>query len=386
MVPGYQVSGERPVMTRVRVLMLVEQLRRPTPGGIGTYARGLLQGLAELDPGQSPSVELLASHPMWRQVVGGDPLAGLGYPVRNSMFPGPLLTRGWDRNVLRAPKGFDVVHAVSLATVDARPSPLVSTVHDLLWRRLPEAYPDRGRVWHEAALQRALRRAARFVVPAETVALDLQEAGAHPDDIAVIPMGCDHLPPPDMTAGAVLLARLGVDGPFLLSVGTVEPRKNLVRLTEAYQEIRRSLPEPWPLVLVGPSGWGEQIRAQSGVLLAGLVTPGELSALYSMARLLAYVPLVEGFGLPPVEAMVFGTPVVSSPLPSTGGCAYEVDPRDCASIAAGLLTVALDEGERTRLQLAGRCRAAELRWSMIARSHVSLWDDVATSAGSRRGE
>lgn len=371
-------------MTRTRVLMVVEQLRRATPGGIGTYARGLLQGLAELEPGRVPEVELLASHPRWSRAVGGDPLANLGYPVRNSMFPGPVLTRGWDRNVLRAPKGFDVVHAVSLATLDPGPAPLVSTVHDLLWRRLPDAYPARGRVWHEAALQRALRRAERFIVPAETVASDLQKAGAHPDDITVIPMGCDHLPPPDLAAGSALLARLGVHGPFLLSVSTVEPRKNLVRLTEAYQEIRESLPGPWPLVLVGPSGWGEQITARSGVVLAGLVTPGELSALYSTTRLLAYVPLIEGFGLPPVEAMVFGAPVVASPLPSTAGAAHEVDPRDSASIAAGLLTVAIDEGERARLQLAGHRRAAELSWSMIASSHVALWDEVVSSPDGRR--
>jgi glycosyltransferase involved in cell wall biosynthesis len=304
--------------------------------------------------------------------------------VRNSLLPGPILTRGWDHALLRAPKGFDVVHAVSLATVEPEPAVLVSTVHDLLWRRLPDAYPLRGRVWHEAALRRALRRAERFIVPAEAVASDLQEAGAHPDDISVIPMGCDHLPPPDMMAGAALLARLGIHGPFLLSVSTVEPRKNLVRLTQAYQAMRGSLPEPWPLLLVGPSGWGEQITAQSGVVLAGMVTPGELSALYSMTRLLAYVPLIEGFGLPPVEAMVFGTPVVASPLPSTAGAAHEVDPRDCGSIADGLLTVAIDEGERARLRVAGHHRAAELTWSTIAGSHVELWEQVARSSDGHR--
>jgi alpha-1,3-rhamnosyl/mannosyltransferase len=372
-------------MTRTRLLMVVEQLRRATPGGIGTYARGLLQGLGELEAGDVPDLELLASRPRRRGPGQEDPLAGFAYPVHNSVLPGPLLTRAWDRGLLRAPRGFDVIHAVSLATLDPGEAALVSTVHDLLWRRLPEAYPPRGKAWHEAALHRALRRADRFIVTSDPVATDLQRAGADPSTITVIPMGCDHLPPPDLEAGAALLERIGVHGPFLLSVGTLEPRKNLHRLTESYGRIRESLPEPWPLVMVGPSGWGEQVRPGPGVVLAGLVTPRELSALYSLARLLAYVPLIEGFGLPPVEAMVFGTPVVASRLPSTAGAAFEVDPRDGGSIAAGLLTVATDDAERARLQVAGRHRAAELKWSTIARRHIAVWDEARAQQGGRRG-
>jgi glycosyltransferase involved in cell wall biosynthesis len=372
-------------MTPTRVLMVVEQLRRATPGGIGTYARGLLKGLGELGPGEIPEVELLASRPRRRQPDQEDPMAGLAYPVRNSVLPGPLLTRAWDRGVLRAPTGFDVIHAVSLATLEPGSAALVSTIHDLLWRRLPDAYPPRGRAWHEAALRRALRRADQFIVTSDPVASDLAGAGADPDAITVIPMGCDHLPPPDLEAGASLLQRIGVHGPFLLSVGTLEPRKNLHRLTDAYQRIRGSLPEPWPLVLVGPGGWGEQVRSGPGVVLAGMVTPGELSALYSMTQLLAYVPLIEGFGLPPVEAMVFGTPVVASPLPSTAGAAFEVDPQDTGSIAHGLLTVATDTAVRSRLQLAGRYRAGDLKWSTIARRHVSVWDAAVSQNSGHHG-
>jgi glycosyltransferase involved in cell wall biosynthesis len=180
------------------------------------------------------------------------------------------------------------------------------------------------------------------------------EAGAPADSVHVIPMGSDHLPPPDEAAASRLLSTMGVDGPFLLSVGTLEPRKNLPRLVDAYERVRSSLPEPWPLVLVGPSGWGARVKPATGVVLTGMVTPPELSALYAMARLLAYVPLEEGFGLPPVEAMALGTPVVASPLPSTAGAAFEVDPLDTDSIAGGLLTVATDEQQRDRLRHLGR--------------------------------
>ncbi len=366
------------------VLVMAEQLRRPASGGIGTYIRGLLQGLEEMAPDGRPDVTLVASRPSGRS--DADPLTGLGHPVRSYPLPGPVLTRAWDRGLLRGPHGFDVIQATSLSTMEPGRASLVTTVHDLLWRRVPDAYPPRGRTWHEAALRRALRRSDRFIVPGEVVAADLVEAGASPDAIHVIPMGSDHLPPPDVEAATALLSAMGVDGPFLLSVGTLEPRKNLSRLVESYERIRGSLPEPWPLVLVGPSGWGERVKPETGVVLTGLVTPSELSALYAMARLLAYVPLVEGFGLPPVEAMALGTPVVASPLPSTGGAAHEVDPLDIDSIAAGLLVVATDEEERDRLRQRGRERSAELRWSGIARQHLEVWEQVRRpSSGSRGG-
>ncbi len=369
-------------MNRLRVLVLVEQLRRSAAGGIGTYVLGLLQGLDELaaaDPGDAPELLLTAS----RATEHPDPLAGLGHRLRASPLPGPLLTRAWDHGLIRVPTGIDLVHAVSLATLEPGATPLVATVHDLLWRRIPDAYPARGRRWHEAALARALRRADRFVVPAEVVADDLVAAGADRARITVIPMGSDHLPPPDVAAAASHLAELGIDGPFLLCVGTLEPRKNLQRLVEAYGTVRDALPEPWPLVMVGPSGWGEQVAPTTGVVHAGSVSAEELAGLYAAARLLAYVPLIEGFGLPPVEAMSLGTPVVASPLPSTGGAAYEVDPNDTASIAEGLLRVATDEPVRESLIARGTERATELRWSSIARRHRDVWEQAADERGSR---
>jgi glycosyltransferase involved in cell wall biosynthesis len=113
------------------------------------------------------------------------------------------------------------------------------------------------------------------------------------------------------------------------------------------------------------------------VVLAGLVSPSELSALYGMARLLAYVPLIEGYGLPPVEAMTFGAPVVATRrLPSTVGAAYEVDPYDVESIAEGLRVVATDEAERSSLQALGLDRATRLTWSAMARRHVAVWQEA----------
>ncbi len=359
-----------------RVLLLAEQLRRRVPGGIGTYVRGLLSGLATLQAAHHdvPAVTLYAS----RAAGGGDdPLASYGHPLIASHLPGPVLTRLWDRSLVHAPGGFDLVHAVSLAVPPVRRSVEVVAIHDVAWRHRPEDYPRRGRRWHEASLRRALRHASHFVVPDETVARDLTTAGAPEGRVSVIPLGSDLLPDPDDAGATRLLEHLGVGGEFLLSVGTLEPRKNLARLFSAYGLARDSLPEPWPLVVVGPTGWGPEPGRGEGIVFAGRVGDATLASLYARARLLAYVPFEEGFGLPPVEAMRYGTPVVASPLPTTGGASLEVDPTQVHDIAQGLVQVAGDEALRARLAAAGVQRAGTLTWERAARAHVALWSSLA---------
>jgi glycosyltransferase involved in cell wall biosynthesis len=344
-------------VSAVRVLLVAQQLRRAVPGGIGTYVRGLVQGL-----GDEVDLTLLA---------GGD---DLGPPVVDSRLPGKLLTRAWDAGLLKAPAGYDVVHAAALATPAA--TPLVVAVHDVAWRQLPDAFPRRGRAWHEAALRRAVDRGAAFVVPTTTTADALMAGGIDAGRVDVLePMyGCDHLPPADPAAATELLRRLGVDGPYVLTVATLEPRKNLPRLLEAFARARPLLPEPWPLVVVGPPGWGAQVKPVPGVVLTGAVPPAILAAVYAGARCMAYVPLLEGWGLPAVEAMAACTPVVAGPLPSTGGAAVEVDPYDTASIAEGLVIAAGDERRRAELVTAGLLRTRELTWKAAARAHVAVWE------------
>jgi glycosyltransferase involved in cell wall biosynthesis len=361
------------------VLVVAEQLRRSVPGGVGTYAHGLLSGLAAAG---ATDVTVHASRPAGRPSGGSgngpDPLEAYGFPVRTSPLPAGGLTRAWDVGLVRAPAGFDVAHSVSQAfpsprRAGARPRVTVM-VHDLSWRWVPEAFPPRGRRWHEATLARAVTRAAALVTPSHRTAAELRKEGAN--RVEVIEEGCDHLPPPDQDGAARLLEALGVDGPFLLSVGTQEPRKNLPRLVEAYARARDRLPAPWPLVVVGPPGWGPALRPAPGVVRAGRVEAGVLAALYGASRCLVYVPLVEGFGLPPVEAMAQGTPVVASPMPSTGGAALEVDPLDVGAIADAVVTAATNEEARAGLIAAGRKRAGALTWEACARRHLDLWQGL----------
>jgi alpha-1,3-rhamnosyl/mannosyltransferase len=227
------------------------------------------------------------------------------------------------------------------------------------------------------------------VVPSEATAQAVVAAGVGitEDRLAIINEGADHLGEPDGPAAQALLDRLGVLGPYLLTVSTLEPRKNLGRLLQAYALARPELAEAWPLLVVGPSGWGPSAGAggpTAGVIFAGAVEGGVLAAIYQKARCCAYVPIVEGFGLPVVESMAQGTPVVSSPVPSSGGASLEVDPTDVSSIAEGLVAAAGDEVTRAGLVSSGLAHAATLRWVETARAHVAIWERVVAEGQGGR--
>ena len=209
------------------------------------------------------------------------------------------------------------------------------------------------------------------MVPSQMTGADLAEAGAAPSKINVIPYGADHLPSPDEERTAALLRRVGVGGEFLLSVGTLEPRKNLDRLVIAYGAARSQLPEKWPLLVVGPTGWKSRHTWVDpiGVHRLGTVDDGILAGLYTRARLLVYVPLMEGYGFPPLEAMQWGTPVLASrTVPSVtevpgAEAAFVVNPTDVGSIEAGLLVSATDSSRRLQVVNRGTSLVRNRTWS-----------------------
>ncbi|MGH9045016.1 MAG: glycosyltransferase family 4 protein [Acidimicrobiales bacterium] len=377
------MTVDKGLARELSVLLVVEQLRRSTPGGIGTYAAGLVSGMNAIDAeaivagSVPPRVTLYASR------RSPDPLSSLGRPLRGAFLPSRLLTRAWDREVMTAPSGYHLVHGISLAT-PAPPRrgscPVVITVHDLAWRR-GRPTTKHGARWHEAALERALSRARAFVVPSLQVARDLVEAGASETTVTVIPEGCDHMSAPD-TAGALnLLSSLGVEGPYLLAASTLEPRKNLRRLLAAYGQARSTLSGLPPLVLAGPRGWGDPglDTMGSGVVVVGRVPDPVLSALYRGAACFLYVSLSEGFGLPPLEAMACGVPVITSTtVPSVVEVHGEppavlVEPEDTDAICAAIVRVVQDGDLAADLVRRGAELARQRTWASVAQGHVDLW-------------
>jgi glycosyltransferase involved in cell wall biosynthesis len=408
--PGTKGSGPRQQGDQTseslakRYGIVVEQLRRSVPGGIGTYARGLLQGLASTESGlaQNESLLLIASGTS----VKPDPLTELGHvwsPLRGLPIGHRVTQRGWDNRLFAAPAGLDVVHATSFAQPPRRVSVKRSErfrtmyVHDLAWRTHPDAYPEAGRIWHERALARALRETDAFFVPSKATEEALRAASRRNIEVRVIAEGCDHLPLVDAASSS-----LGSGEPiepiepnsasnevgYLLTVSTREPRKNLSRLLQAYIAVRaelRVLGVPIPtLRIVGPQGWTNAdgdptLPAQlpEGVELIGAVSDAELARQLFGARAFLYVPLVEGFGLPPLEAMRACVAVVCSPVPSVTeanpNAACLIDPLDVTSITGGILRVLGDEVFRAQLLASGARLASQRSWSACAGQHLEQW-------------
>lgn len=358
----------------MKVLLTADQLRRAVPGGVGTYVRGLTRGLHDV----GVATALWASRPPRR---GPDAVAELGKPVLASRLPTRLLTRAWDTGRVPAPGKpgeWDVVHATSLAVPPAPiGSPLTVMVHDVAWRSHPDAFPPRGRRWHEAALGRAVERAVVLFVPSTQTANALMSDGVAGARIEVVPLGSDHLPPADHEGLTEVLDRAG-QAPavsFVLAVGTVEPRKNLPRLVAAYRRARPQLRQPWPLVIIGPAGWGKELQPDpdGSVVILGPQPPAVIAAAYERCQLFVSVPLLEGYGLPVVEAMAHGAAVVTSAVPSAGDAAYIVDPLNVAAVTEGIVRVAGDERLREDLVGRGRRQAAAHTWAACARAHVAVW-------------
>lgn len=250
--------------------------------------------------------------------------------------------------------------------------PAVAMVHDLAFRVRPDEVPWQQRLYLGSLMPPAVRGAAAILCPSEATRRDLLDnfvADGLDRRVTVIPEG----PGIDADqAGAPLPD--GVEPPFLLFVGTIEPRKNLLRLLRALRRLRRRRPVP-PLVIAGRAGWAygttlDQLRADPGVRLLGHVDDATLATLYRSATALCMPSVYEGFGLPVLEAMVAGLPALvgnQGSLPElAGGAAVEVDPNDVGAIEEGLARLLDDDALRGRLIARGHERAVKFTWQAAA--------------------
>lgn len=358
----------------MKILVTAEQLQRPVPGGVGTYVANLAKALVQTDDVDVSMLFSAGKHPHVSA-----PSVGSRLPVRAQTVArdiGLPLAAGWVARRCHVP-GLDVVHSTSASVPKVLGAPLTAMVHDLAWRDYPETFPPRGRRWHEAALKRAIKRSKFLFTPSTLTADRLIADGVASVRVVVAPLGSDHVAAPDQAGADKLLAGLRLRGDFVLSVGTMEPRKNLPAVIEAFGLARRRTHRDMTLLVVGPEGWGESAPlARSHVMFAGKVSDAVLSALYGRCLTMVYAPLLEGFGLPVVEAMRAGAPVVCSPVPSAGDAAEIVDPSDVASIERGIAAVVGSADRRMELTEIGSAHARTLTWKSCAAIHVATWEKL----------
>jgi len=369
------------------VAVQVDQLWFKAPGGIGTYIRNLVPALARCDP----SLEIKLFHacfgpdaPPPERWIRDFWMQELDASIR-SLYPRwDLLARPALPESLRSA---DVVHATNHAAIPpAAPGQrLVVTVHDLAFEHFPSLFPREWRLLYKLGLRAAVKRADAIVTPSRSTAEDVaSRTTVDPGRLHVVPLASS-LPAGTLDVAEVL-ARRKIRRPYVLFVGTLEPRKNLVRLVRAYRRVAAT-GLPHALVLAGPMGWQHDALmreiAQPGpgeVLLTGALAAADLDALYRGATAFVYPSLYEGFGLPVVEAMARGVPTVASMTSSvpevTGDAALGVDPRSVREIATGIDRVLTEPGLAERLAEAGRARAERFSWDETARGTLEVYAEV----------
>ncbi|MEO0495215.1 MAG: glycosyltransferase family 1 protein, partial [Actinomycetota bacterium] len=271
----------------------------------------------------------------------------------------------------------DVVHATGGVMPPAPSGTLIATMNDLVFLDQPEHLNARGVRLMTRGFEIARDEAAIVLVPSEATADACRRNGIDEGRLRVVPLGADPVPIDDHLRSEVR-ARLDLPERFALFVGTVEPRKNLGRLLAAHAAATPDL----PLLVVGPDGWGDSGLAPApGVHRVGRVPAPDLAALYDLAAALVYPSLLEGFGLPVLEAMVQGTAAVTSAHTSTAEVAADtgvlVDPLDIDAIAAALMSVRDEPARWEALGAAARVRGASFSWAETGRRVAAVYDEVA---------
>jgi glycosyltransferase involved in cell wall biosynthesis len=282
----------------------------------------------------------------------------------------PVRDLGWYLAALPARArrdGVDVLHCPTQRAPVRSRVPLVVTFHDLAVLRHPETFNRWTRTYSRAVLPRVVRAASRLIAVSEFTKRELLELLDVPEEkVRVIPNAVGQPFSPEGEAAP---------GDYVLAVSTLEPRKNLARLVEAYGRARLN---GVPLLVAGASGWGGVRIEGENVRWLGEVRDEELARLYRGAKAVAYVSLYEGFGLPVLEAMACGAPVVAARNGAleevAGGAAVLVDPLDPEGIAAGLAE-AIDR--RDELRPLGLARARAFDWHEVARQTVAVYREAA---------
>lgn len=361
----------------MRVDLVAEQLCSRIPGGTGRYSAQLLRTL----PGTGLEV---------RAVVGRACAAIDELAVTNVCLgiPGPGLARLWERGLPPlVGAGADLVHAPTLLLPPVRRGTrLVVTIHDVVPWTHPDTLTPRGAAFHRRMGERASRKADLILTPTEHVAQQVRSILRPRAEVRPVPLGVTPLPVPHDVEVTIAAHGLG-SRPYVLFVGTREPRKGLDVLIRAMRA--RALAEV-DLAVVGAMGWGEvdldKMARAAGLGLRlhalGALPDDELAALYAGAAVVALPSRAEGFGIPVIEAMALGAPVVTSDDPAlveTGaGWAWTSPVGDEHALAETLAMVVSRGPDVLRRIDGGRVHAAELTWATAARRTAEAYAATLT--------
>jgi glycosyltransferase involved in cell wall biosynthesis len=281
-----------------------------------------------------------------------------------------------------------VLHGLGSRSPAVAPCPLILTVHDVIYRRFPESAPLSHRLFMRCLHGREARRADRVLVPSHHAAREVAEClGVRDDRIRVVPLGPgnDFQPLRDEGVLREVRARYRLRCPYVLSVCRAYPHKNLPGLLRAFRRLRDMGQKEVQLVLAGDrSGWGRGLDRLTGelgladaVVFTGYVSDRDVNALYTAAAVFAFPSLAEGFGLPVLEAMACGTPVVASRFtagPEVAGPAGLIaDPSDPEEFARALARVLGDARLREDLRAKGLARARGFTWERCARETLAVY-------------
>ncbi len=353
--------------------------------GDRTYALGLLQGLRGLEKPPRIVVMLDREPDTTLQTA----LEGVQFAVRER-------PRGYLWTLVALPRlaretGVDLLH-VQYMTPFGAPCPVITTIHDISFRLHPEWFPLRHRLVMNTFIPRSVRRAAAVIAPSEATATDIRrEYGCPPPTIHVTPYAAplEFAGRPSQEAVYGCLEKHRIAQPFMLYIGNLQPRKNIRRLLRAFVAARTAEHFAHQLVIVGQAGWQcreeldelEQARRAGHVAITGYVEDEDLPALYAGAEAFLFPTLMEGFGLPVLEAMAVGTPVLTSntsSLPEVAGdAALLVNPLDEHALAEAIARLAHSPQLRATLRDAGFARAAQFSWQRTAELTLALYGAVS---------
>jgi glycosyltransferase involved in cell wall biosynthesis len=361
--------------------------------GIGTYIRNLVEGLAELD---HENEYVLLTGPQGREALTDLPDNFRVLIERSPVYSmRELVVLSWRLARLR----LDLYHSTHYVLPLYVPSKVVVTIHDIIHLLYPQFLPNRlAFVYAQRMMRRSLNRADGVIAVSENTRSDLMEYFSLGDSsIRVIYNGVDEtfrtrLSEEDLDRW---LRQLDVRRPYLLFVGNPKPHKNLDRVIQAYAKALEQTEFDGPLVCVGDRTAAqfklrqraEQLGIGDRVRLLGHVAQEALPALYQGAALFLYPTLYEGFGLPVVEAMASGTPVLTSNTSAlkevAGGCAHLVDPLDTDRMAKAIARLMGDHEYRAGLAEKGLDRSRDFRWRLTAEKTRELYRQIlAGSKGS----